>query len=473
MGRFGRNALVILAAVGAAAYFLQENLPWTYWDSRASPIAPSDRYHTAAVTRGDVRQTVTATGTLNPIVAVEVGTQVSGQLAKVLADFNDHVKKGQPLAELDRRSFDAKVAEARAATTAAETLVAVQKSKLDRARVDVRDAHGRTAVLQARVEVAAVRRQAAETTLSRAVALSARGVSSSIQLEQAQTERDIAAALLREAEALAGANSNAIAGAEADVQRAAAELANAVAGVPQKKAHQLAAEIELERTIIRSPIDGIVVGRSFSEGQTVASSLEAPTLFMIAGDLERMDIHTRVDESDIGRIKVGQQATFTVDAHPGRQFDAEVVAVRQAPQQQSGSGFLRRAQSGSSNVVTYTVILRTSNPSMLLLPGMTAAVRVIIEETKDALIVPMAAFRFKPQPQDQTEQVPPREPNMEMVWVWDGRAVRSVPFEVGAMDGVRAAARSAPRLNEGDQVIVTQAPEAAPKRSAFGIKFGL
>jgi HlyD family secretion protein len=265
---------------------------------------------------------------------------------------------------------------------------------------------------------------------------------------------------------------NAIAGADADVQRAEAELANAVAGVPQKKAQQLAAEIDLERTVIRSPIDGVVVGRSFSEGQTVASSLEAPTLFMIAGDLERMDIHTRVDESDIGRIKVGQQATFTVDAHPGRQFNADVVAVRQAPQQ-PGSSLLRRAQPASSNVVTYTVILRTDNPSMLLLPGMTADVRVIVDEAKDALTVPVAAFRFNPQPQDQGEKAPPREPNVETVWVWDGRAPRSVAVEVGAMDGVRAAARSAPRLNEGDQVIVAQAFEAAPKPSVLGIKFGL
>jgi HlyD family secretion protein len=240
---------------------------------------------------------------------------------------------------------------------------------------------------------------------------------------------------------------------------------------------QLHAKIDLERTIIRSPINGVIVGRNVSEGQTVASSLEAPTLFMIAGDLEHMDIHARVDESDIGKIKVGQKATFTVDAHPERSFVAQVAAVRKAPQaaQQSASG-MRRAPQTPSNVVTYTVVLRTSNSDGLLLPGMTALVRIVIEEAKDVLMVPMSAFRFAPRSEERrvsAGQRPGR--NNELVWVWDdGRGVRPVSVEVGTTDGVHAGVvnSAVPNgLRDGDQVVVAEAGDAAPKR-LLGVKFG-
>lgn len=461
---FGRDALSLLENAPSAA--------------QASVSAPPDRYRTASVKRGDVRQTVTATGTLNAVVTVEVGTQLSGQLAKVLVDFNDEVKKGQPLAELDRRSFEAKLAEARAATNASRTLVAVQKTRIERARIDVRDAQAKMAVLQARLESAKARLNGAESVLRRGLALQAKGVSSATQVEQAETDRDAAAANVREAEASASGNVHAVAGAEADLQRAEAELANTIAAIPQKEAAQLLAQIDLERTIIRSPIDGVVVGRSFSEGQTVAASLEAPTLFTIAGDLERMDIHARVDESDIGKIKVGQKATFTVDAHPGQQFEADVAAVRKAPQQQQPGSVLRRAPQSSSNVVTYIVVLRTTNKDGLLLPGMTAVMRIIVDEAKDVLMVPMAAFRFTPQGQEG-RQAPgqARGYNREVVWVWDNETkhVKPVSVEVGTADGILASivSKAAPGLlREGDQILLTEATELAPKR-AFGIKWGL
>jgi HlyD family secretion protein len=238
----------------------------------------------------------------------------------------------------------------------------------------------------------------------------------------------------------------------------------------------LLAEIDLERTTIRSPVDGVVVGRAFSEGQTVAASLEAPTLFTIAGDLESMDIHARVDEADIGRIKDGQKATFTVDAHPARQFEAEVAAVRKLPLQQQALSLLRRAPAPQtpSNVVTYTVILRTSNPGTLLLPGMTAVIRIIVDEAKDVLTVPMAALRYSPQGGERREPV--GQPRAAKVWVWDdeGKRVRPVQVEVGTTDGVRAAVASKPAvdvLRDGDQVVVAEAAEPMPRKS-FGVRLG-
>lgn len=248
--------------------------------------------------------------------------------------------------------------------------------------------------------------------------------------------------------------------------------------MPQKQAAERLAEIDLERTVIRSPIDGVVVGRSFSEGQTVAASLEAPTLFMIAADLEHMDIHARVDESDIGRIKVGQRAIFTVDAYPGHRFEAEVGAVRKAPtQQQQPGSLLRRTPQTSSNVVTYTVVLKTINPGGLLLPGMTAVVRVTVDEAKDVLIVPMAAFRFTPQDRDKRE-LPEQTPaqNYELVWVWDNetQGLRPVNVQVGTVDGVHAAILTKPAptaLKQGDAVVTAEVLDA-PRKRTFGMKLG-
>jgi HlyD family secretion protein len=479
IGKVIVTSLAILLVLGAYLYRLQlqssaEGLLSLFSKHSTQGNAPllPERYRTAAVERGDVRQTVTATGTLTAVVTVEVGTQLSGQLSAVLVDFNNRVKKGEPLAELDRRSFEAKVAEARAATAAAQALVAVQRTKIGRARVDILEAKTRGAVLKARLESAKARSIAAARAYLRTNALNARSVSSEAQVELAEAERDVTAAAVREAEALTAALIHTVSAAEVDLERANAELANASAGVPQKEAAQLLAEIDLDRTIIRSPIDGIVVGRNFSEGQTVAASLEAPTLFTIAGDLELMDIHARVDESDIGRIKVGQRASFTVDAHPGRTFEAEVNAVRQAPQQQQPGSVLKRSSQAPSNVVTYTVVLRTNNPGTLLLPGMTAVVRVTVDEVKDTLTVPVAALRFTP----NGSKLPVGTPPAPTVWLWDEErhALRPILVSVATSNGVRAAvARQGGReaLKEGDQVVVAEAGEET-RRPPFGLKLG-
>ena len=238
-------------------------------------------------------------------------------------------------------------------------------------------------MLDARIDSSRVKLDAARSELRRKEALRERSIGTPVDVEDAQTKVRSAEAALREAEAIAAAQENKILGAKADVARVRSELDTAVATLPQKRALLEVAEIDLDRTTIRAPIDGIIVGRNVNEGQTLATTLEAKTLFTVAGNLNQMEIHAKVDEADIGKIRVGQDATFTVDAHPGRQFAATVRQVRKAPQV-------------IQNVVTYAVVLSAANPEKLLLPGMTALVRITVNRTGPVLKVPLAALRYAP-----------------------------------------------------------------------------
>jgi HlyD family secretion protein len=443
----------------------REELAWlkraTGWLGEAVASTEARHYVTAAVERGAISQVVSATGTLNAVVTVSVGTQLSGQLAELYADFNDEVERGQPLAQLDRKGFEARLAEGRAATNMAKAAVEVQRAKLERARINARDAEAQRPVLQARVDNAAVRLAAAESALRRIQRLAERGATSASQVEEAQTARDSAAASLREAEAIAAAHELAVAGAEADLEAAAAELANAEAGVPQKEAAERSAAIDLERTTIRSPVTGIVVGRNVDEGQTVAASLEAPTLFTIAGDLQQMEIHASVDEADIGKIKVGQEAVFTVDAHPGHRFRAQVASVRKAPQLGQG-------------VVTYTVVLSTENPDSLLLPGMTAMVRITVHQADSVLKVPMAALRYSPADAEAAALAPASIVGGRPATVWRlavaGGTPEAVPVVLGNDDGSHAVLLDG-LLKEGDGLVVREVVESS-ERQLFGIRLG-
>jgi HlyD family secretion protein len=287
-----------------------------------------------------------------------------------------------------------------------------------------------------------------------------------------------AAASLREAEAIAAAQENLVAGTKADLRRVTSELGSALASIPQKQALLDVAQIDLDRTTIRSPIDGVIVGRNVNEGQTLATTLEAKTLFIVAGDLHQMQIEAKVDEADIGKIKVGQEATFTVDSHPGRQFSGVVRQVRKAPQV-------------VQNVVTYIVVLSAANPENLLLPGMTALVRITVNRTGPVLKVPLAALRYAPKPKEGAGAAAAEQGKVgngvQPAWAGDlqfsrGRAAsvwtlgadgepRSVLVGLGDDDSSHAAVLSGP-LSPGDRVILGEAATAAPRR-LFGIRIGL
>jgi HlyD family secretion protein len=310
--------LALLAGAGIAAW--QIAVRWEREDT-----APA--YTLAEVTRGDIRSQVTASGTLNPLVQVQVGSQVSGRVKELHADFNDPVKKGQLIALIDPELFESDVTQARARQTAARAALARAEAQA----ADARAQHQRFAALDR------------SGTVARA------------EVETAATNVRVA---------------------DAAVISARAEVTLARAAVEQ-------AEANLTYTKITSPIDGVVVSRNVDVGQTVAASLSAPTLFVIAGDLRQMEVHTNVAESDVGQITPGQKVEFTVDAYPARTFAGAVRQVRYAAQT-------------VSNVVTYDAVVAVENPDLELRPGMTANVSFIVAERRDVLTVPTAALRYRP-----------------------------------------------------------------------------
>jgi len=284
-------------------------------------------YQTAKIKRGDLKQVVMATGSLSPITQVEVGSQVSGRIAKLYADFNSRVKKGQVVAEIEQSLFITRVKQAEANYKMAEA-----------------------ALHKAKVNLMTMKRK-----YKRAVELFKKGMLS-------EEERDAA--------------EDAYLSAQADLRSAEARLA-------ETKAALDSAKVDLEHTVITSPVDGIVIARNVDVGQTVAASFQAPVLFLIANDLTKMQVDCNVDEADIGKVKEGQRATFVVDAYPEELFSGRVVQVRFNPVE-------------VQNVVTYDTIIEVENPDLKLRPGMTATVSIITAERKDVLLVPNKALEFKP-----------------------------------------------------------------------------
>jgi HlyD family secretion protein len=320
--------LALLAGAGIAAW--QIAVRWQGTDT-----APS--YTLAEVKRGDIRSQVTASGTLDPVVQVEVGSQVSGRVKELHADFNDEVKKGQLIALIDPELFESDVAQARARLAAARASLARAEAQA----ADARTQHQRVAALDQSGAVA-------------------------------RAELDTAATSMRVADA-------AVVSAQADVTLARAALEQAQANLTYTK--------------ITSPIDGVVVSRSVDVGQTVAASLSAPTLFVIAGDLRQMEVHTNVAESDVGQITPGQKVEFTVDAYPDQTFAGAVRQVRYAAQT-------------VSNVVTYDAVVAVENADLKLRPGMTANASFIVAERRDVLTVPSAALRYRPANADALRERP-------------------------------------------------------------------
>jgi len=445
MSKRGLGALLLLGLLGAAGYYFA-----------AGGVEPNTSYVTAEVSEGRLREFVTASGSLQAVVTVEVGSELSGRISELLVDFNDAVAKGQIIAKLDPESYEARRAEASASLEIAKAGVAIKAAELERASAELDDAEANLAVLTARRDGALARYEAAVTEADRKESLGSRNLITREELETAELNRRIASAALREAEAILDAHRLKVSVARANMARQEADLLIGRAYVPQKQALLELAEVELERTEIKAPIDGVVIKRSVSEGQTVAASLEAPTLFTIAEDLSEMELHARVDETDIGAVKIGQPVEFSVDAYPDRVFTGEVIQVRLAPEI-------------VQNVVTYTVVIRTRNDRLLLLPGMTARISIRVMESDPVLRVPVAALDFRPEtlPGGDAQGAPDRE----QVWVLgDDQTPRRVEIATGLRDRTHAAV-TAGALDVGDEVI-TNAFATRPDRRLFGIKIG-
>lgn len=298
-------------------------------------------YDTATITKGDIRHVVATTGTVRPRMTVQVGSELSGRIKQIVADFNSRVKAGDLLAVIDPNTFESKLRQAAADVASAEAEVssaeaAVRKSKSVLAN--------------------------AEIVLKRQQMLDAKHIAAAVTVQESLRDVQVG---------------------RAEVDAAEANLANAKAHLAQRKAQHDQAQIDLDRTRIRAPIDGIVLHRAIDVGQTVAASFQAPELFRLAGDLASVHIEAQVGEADIGAVKDGQEVVFDVDAYPRRTFKGKVEQIRLAP-------------TAAESVVTYTVIIGADNPDLMLYPGMTANVRVETARLDDVVRAPSEAISFKP-----------------------------------------------------------------------------
>jgi HlyD family secretion protein len=419
---------------------------------------------TAPVERGVVASVVNATGALQAQQTVDVSSQLSGQVAKVLVDFNDVVKAGQPLAQLDQEPFVVRVNEARAALKMATATANLQKATVERAKLSVLNAHSDQSLAEALAAAAQAKQKEAERELDRKTKLARTGSGSERDLSQALAARDTGAADLRATLEQITMKAQAVQIAEADVRIAEANLENAEAVIEQRQAALDQAELDVKHTVLRSPIDGVIISRKVDPGQTIAVSLEARTLFLIANDLDSMEVHGRIDEADIGSLRVGQTARFTVDAYAERTFTGHVLQIR-------------KASEVWQNVVTYTVIVSAANPEHLLLPNMTAELRIVVSNTGETLKIPNQALRFRPDATDEdpksgNQDKPESSPGTSAtVWVVgnDDRP-RSISVQVGVSDDNNTQLLRGP-LTEGQPLIVGISNTQAHSRF-LGIRMG-
>jgi HlyD family secretion protein len=350
------TGLVVVATITLNAFYNRSG--------EAAPAVLSD-----VVSRGAVVREVSASGTLEAVTTVQVGSQVSGTVEALFADFNSIVKKGQALARLDQSLYRSAIEQAQANLIKAE-------AELDRSRVTLADA---------------------ESKQARARELAARQLIPANELDAATVTAAMAAAQLRSVQA----------------------------GVTQARASLQQAQVNLAKTVIASPIDGIVISRNVDVGQTVAASLSAPTIFLIAADLTEMQLNASIDESDLGVIAEGQPVAFEVDAYPGESFTGVVKQVRLNPVV-------------TSDVVTYAAIITAPNPRLQLLPGMTASLTVETARRNDVLRVPAAALRLRPTPEQREALNASAEDPVEgtaRVWVLEEGGIRGVNVRTGLTDG--------------------------------------
>jgi HlyD family secretion protein len=354
---------------------------WGYLYTQSRGNAP--KYRTVRVERGPLVSAVSATGNLNAVTMVQVGTQVSGQVKELMADFNTLVKKDQVIARIDPEIFQAKVNQAQADVASAQATVVNQEAQVQKAKADVENAKAALAEGKANTAKSQVSVIDGKRDLDRKTELFRRELIAKSDLDSAQAVYDSNMALLEASKAKAESLSAAIQSAAAQLKVAEAMLLSARAQVDQKKAGLAQAEADLEHTTIRAPVNGVVVSRAVDVGQTVAASLQAPVLFTIAEDLTKMQVEVSVDEADIGRIRLEDRVSFTVDSFPGQTFAGVVTQIR-------------KAALVVQNVVTYTVVVAVDNPRGHLLPGMTANAKMIVAEKPNVLKVPNAALRFRP-----------------------------------------------------------------------------
>lgn len=406
-------------------------------------------YRTAKVEKSDLVSTVSATGTLNAVTTVQVGSQLSGIIQKLHVDFNSVVKSNQLLAELDPATFAATVAQVKADVEAARTTVGAAQTDLKSLDAEVVAAQAGVASARAGTRKAEVLLADRELILKRTQALAAKNFAAAQDLDTARANRNTAVAEVEASRAAISQADSRLLTARAQRLNGDSKVEQARAQLAQREAALSMASVNLERTRIFSPIDGVVVSRNIDVGQTVAASFQAPVLFTIANDLRRMQINANVDEADIGRVQVGQTVEFTVDAYPDERFPGKVVQIRLQP-------------IVTQNVVTYDTVIEVANEKLLLRPGMTASVYIQTAIAKNVLKIPNGATSYRPAPAADAAPVEskPAHKGHKTAYVPDGASSRAVDLEVGISDASYTEVRPGP-LEEGDLVIVGDDGDAA------------
>ena len=483
--QFGRRVWVVAAALAVAV--------------AAGSAAVHERsgaveYFTAPVGRGDILNLVAATGTVQTVVTVNVGSQVSGQVQAIYADYNSTVKRGQLLAKIDARPLQAQLENAESSLAAAEAHVRTAAANVANQKANKESA-------QANVEAAQAAQRSAAVTLERDRQLLARELLDRSDYDGAAAAAEEATAKYKAARAASSQATTSIAAAQAD-------LAQAQAQVAQARAMVRSSQLNLGFTNIVSPVDGVVISRSVDVGQTVAASLQAPLLFVIANNLRQMQVNASIDEADVGQLSPKSRVTFTVDAYPNETFSGRITEIRLAPQT-------------IQNVVTYSVIIDVDNARLDLRPGMTANVNILVAERRNVLKIPNGALRYSPrttamplpvmaaarrspdadtsppshgasgsagdgdsrptsgvgspalapgQDWDPAAKVefpapPPPRPRDALVWVLDNGRPAPRRVEVGITDGVSTALISQ-GLHEGDRLVVADTSQAAKNQPA-------
>ncbi len=433
---------------GGVACALAGLMTWGWLDSRSSV-----QYRTTKVEHGDINVTVSATGNPNAVVTVQVGSQVSGNILALFADFNTKVTKGELIAQIDPAPFQTKVNQAQANLDAARAAVANSQAVVQQALAGIQAANSSLAAAQANVVKAEAIAEDAKVKVDRRVIMVKQGRDAEGDLETAQTTYTSAVADHDALVAQQQAVEDSVKVAQAQLNVADSLVTANEAQVKQFTAALQSAQIDLDHTNIKAPVDGVVVARNVDVGQTVAASLAAPTLFLIAQDLTKMQVDTNVSEADVGRVRVNQPATFTVDAYPGETFTGSVTSIRKAP-------------INVQNVITYDAVIGVANGDLKLFPGMTANVRILVNQRPHVLKVPNAALRYHPAAEPAAAgagmSAAKGAAPEKAVWILDASDTpQRVVVTTGDSDGTSTEITNA-TLKDGDRVVLAALATAGP-----------
>ena len=394
------------------------------WFSLSRSNKKAITYSTSEITKGNIINSISSSGTLAALNTVEIGSEVSGKITKIYVDFNDEVKENQLIAELDDSSLKATLLQAKANLESAKATELGVKAQLKNLQASMITAKSDISASEANLKKAEISLTDAERNYKRIKELYDRKLIAKSELDNAETSRDTARASLEVSKANLVNAKVKIDSINAQIEGQNADMESQKARIAQNEAQLSIAQINLDRCKIYSPINGVVISRDVDEGQTVQASYQAPKLFSIAKDLHQMQIDTAVDETDIGVVKEGQKVTFTVDAYKEKTFEGVVKQVRLSPET-------------NSSVVTYSVMVNVENPELLLKPGMTANAEILIDQKVNVLRLPAKSMYVKTSDKMKA-QMKEAQKNITatdtvLVWVKEGPGADSVKLKAVKM----------------------------------------